>query len=481
MKKRTISTTLMICMLILASCQNTDKPADTSDAAADSPVDSTAQDIYADLPQGNFGGAEVVFANELESSSWAILMLDSETITGDVLDDAVYLRNRTVEERLGITIQVEEYKSGNELCKSVISNVMAGDDPYDVYDIPANLSAPLILEDYFVEVDTLGLDISKPWWNDTVMNSLTFNNACYSIAGDLSIMLWEASYGLIYNKDMASKLNLPDQYQLVRDGKFTLDSVHAAMKLAYQDNGNTVVDTEDTFGMTGNLRLMTYSMLAGGETLFSSDHERLPEFTGLTNRMAEMYDKIFDVYFANDSVFLANRMKFTDGSKNWHTLFTDGKALFYFEPIGANVKLRNADFDFGFLPMPKYDEAQENYITPILQFAHTMHVTKANDRIDMVGTVLENLAAESHKNVRSIYFEKVIEGKRAQDDGTLEMFEIIFDNQVMNSMTVYDWGGLAGKLNDSALAGTREIASAIASLTTKIQSDMQKTADYYGK
>ncbi|MBQ2707680.1 MAG: hypothetical protein IJF67_05390, partial [Clostridia bacterium] len=308
-----------------------------------------------------------------------------------------------------------------------------------------------------------------------------FNNACYSIAGDLSIMLWEASYGLIYNKDMASKLNLPDQYQLVRDGKFTLDSVHAAMKLAYQDNGNTVVDTEDTFGMTGNLRLMTYSMLAGGETLFSSDHEGLPEFTGLTNRMAEMYDKIFDVYFANDSVFLANRMKFTDGSKDWHTLFTDGKALFYFEPIGASVRLRNADFDFGFLPMPKYDEAQEHYITPILQFAHTMHVTKANDRIDMVGTVLENLAAESHKNVRSIYFEKVIEGKRAQDDGTLEMFEIIFDNQVMNSMTVYDWGGLAGKLNDSALAGTREIASAIASLTSKIQSDMQKTADYYGK
>lgn len=481
MKKRTISITLMICMLMLASCQDTDKPANTNDTATDSSVQATASDIYADLPQEDFGGTEVVFANELESSSWAILMLDSETITGDVLDDAVYLRNRTVEERLGITIRVEEYKSGDELCKSVISNVMAEDDPYDVYDIPANLSASLILGDYFVEVDTLSLNLSKPWWNDTIMDSLTFNNSCYSIAGDCSIMLWEASYCLIYNKDMASNLNLPDQYQLVRDGKFTLDSVYTAMKLAYQDNGNTVVDTEDTFGMTGNLRLMTYSMLAGGETLISSDNEGLPEFIGLTNRMAEMYDKIFDVYFANDAVFLANRMTFTDGSKNWHTLFTDGRALFYFEPIGANVKLRNVDFDFGFLPMPKYDETQENYITPILQYAHTMHVTKANNRIDMVGVVLENLAAESYKNVRSVYFEKVIEGKRAQDDGTLEMFEIIFDNQVMNPMTVYDWGGFAGKLNDSALAGTREIASAIASLTAKIQSDMQKTADYYGK
>ena len=64
-----------------------------------------------------------------------------------------------------------------------------------------------------------------------------------------------------------------------------------------------------------------------------------------------------------------------------------------------------------------------------------------------------------YKNVRSIYFETVIEGKRALDEESVEMFEIIFDNQVMNPMTIYGWGGFSNMLNSMALASNRSIAS----------------------
>ena len=480
MRKNGIISILLALCTILPACQSQKLPVDTAGADSDTTtVDDADNGLYANLPTGDYGETEFVFANETQSASWSILMLDCETITGDVLDNAVYHRNRTVEENLGITIKVVEYDHPDKLRDALVTNVMSGDDPYHVYDICANYTGALILQDYFVDVDVLELDISKPWWNKTVMDSLTFNDKCYSIAGDLSIMLWEASYCLIFNKDMAEKLGLPDQYQLVHDGKFTIDAVNEAMKLAYEDNGNTVVDTEDTFGMTGCNRLMTYSLISGGQSLMATDSDGLPVFDGVGDRMYEMYEKIFDVYFDNESVFIANRMKFNDASKSWHTLFTDGKALYYFEPIGANVKLRDSSFDFGFLPMPKYDESQENYITPILQFTHTMHVTKANSDIEMTGVVLENLAAESYRSVRSDYFEKVIEGKRSRDDGTIEMFDIIFDNQVMDPTTVFDWGGLAGALNDNAFNGTREISSKIASIENKIKTDIQKTTDYY--
>ena len=482
MKKTAVISILLAFCTFLPACQSVNETIETSEVVSDTTAKNDAENgLYADLPTGDYMNTEFVFANETQSSSWSILMLDCETITGDILDNAVYHRNRSVEEKLGIIIKVVEYDHPDKLRDALITNVMSGDDPYHVYDICANYSGALIVEDYFVDVDTLELNLEKPWWNDTVMDSLTFNDKCYSVAGDLSIMLWEASYCLIFNKDMAEKLNLPDQYQLVHDGKFTIDAVNEAMKLAYEDNGNTVVDSEDTFGMTGNNRLMTYSMISGGQSLMAADSDGLPVFEGVSDRMYEMYEKIFDVYFDNESVFIANRMKFNDASKNWHTLFTDGRALYYFEPIGANVKLRDASFDFGFLPIPKYDESQENYVTPILQFAHTMHVTKANPDIEMTGVVLENLAAESHKNVRPDYFEKVIEGKRARDDGTIEMFEIIFDNQVMDPTTVFDWGGLAGALNDTAFAGKREISSKIASIESKIKTDIQLTVEYYGE
>ena len=492
MKMKKIVCMCLISTMLLSfyACGKSEEKPDTTTAVqttanASSETQQTEEaepeqpDIYADLPTGNFENDEFVFANELQSSSWAYLSLNFDTVSGAVLDDAIYHRNRNVEERLNIKISVAEFSNSTELIGAAERNLMSGDDPYDVYDIPADSASSLILKDCFVSTDALGLNLSKPWWNETVMNSLTYGDTCYSIAGDLSIMLWEASYALIYNKDMAEQLNLPDQYQLVRDGKFTLDSLNEAMIIAYQDNGNSTVDTEDTFGMTGNLRLMAYSMIAGGEDFVAQDANGLPVFEGMTDRMLEMYEKIFDVYFDNDSVFLANTMAFKDSSKDWHSLFIDGKALFYFEPIGAHVKLRNVSFDFGFLPMPKFDESQEEYITPIIQFAHTMHITKANKTIDRIGIVLENLAAESYKNVRSIYFETVIEGKRALDEESVEMFEIIFDNQVMNPMTIYGWGGFSNMLNSMALAGNRSIASRAAAYASRTQADIQNTANYY--
>ena len=480
MKKLLTAILVLSMALSVCACQGDGYTGDNTEVVTDTTASVAEEDIYANLPTGDYTGEEFNFANETLCGGWAILMLDCEN-TGEVLDSAVYRRNRLVEENLGITIKVEEYGNGNTLANDIVRFVMSGDDPYDVYDICSNNVAALILEDYFVDTEALGINLDNPWWNDTVMDSLSFNGTCYSIAGDLSVMLWEASYGLMYNKDMAEKLGLPDQYQLVRDGEFTIDSVNTAMALAYEDNGNAVVDTEDTFGLAGNRRLMTYSMIAGGEMLIPIGEDGLPYFKSPSERFFEMYEKIFDVYFNNDAVFLANKLKFKDSSKTWGSIFWGGDALYYFEPIGSSKNLRDSKFDYGFLPLPKYDASQESYITPLLQYVHTMYVTKANADVEMIGVVLENLAAESHRIVRPAYFEKVLEGKRTKDDGSIEMLEIIFENQVMNPATVFDWGGLASAINDSAFGGNKAISSRIASITSMIQSDIQETVDYYSK
>lgn len=478
MKKLLCAILTLSMSLSLFACKGDGDTVNRDETVTDTDTSKQEDDIYADLPAGNYGDEEFIFANEVLSSAWAILMLDCEDAS-EVLDNAVYKRNRLVEDKLGIKIEVKEYDNSSRLSRAIVQNVMSGDDPYDVYDVCADSAGPLVLEDYFVDVDTLGLNMDKPWWNKTVMDSLTFNDTCYSIAGDLSIMLWEASYGLMYNKDMAEKLGLPDQYQLVRDGKFTIDSVYEAMAAAYKDNGNGEVDPEDTYGLTGNRRLMSYSMIAGGENLIPIDEDGMPEFIAPGERLIEMYEKIFDVYFGNEAVFLANRVQFKNSTKTWGSLFFDGNALYYFEPVGSSKNLRDVKFDYGFLPLPKYSEEQDGYITPILQYAHTMHVTKANDDIEMVGIVLENLAAISHKLVRPAYFEKVLESKRTRDDGSIEMLELIFENQVMNPTTVFNWGGFASVINDTAFGGFREVTSRIASITSMVQADIEATIEYY--
>lgn len=131
--------------------------------------------------------------------------------------------------------------------------------------------------------------------------------------------------------------------------------------------------------------------------------------------------------------------------------------------------------------MPKYDEAQEDYITPILQYAHTMYVTrsKSAEEVEMISAVLENLAAYSHQNIRSVYFDTVLEGKRTRDDGTVEMFEIIFSNQVFSPVCVYNWGKLPGVLTNNDMNRKEEIVSSIEAIRPAVIADIQKAVDFY--
>ena len=39
----------------------------------------------------------------------------------------------------------------------------------------------------------------------------------------------------------------------------------------------------------------------------------------------------------------------------------DSRCLFYFEMLGSYSQFRTMEDDFGIIPPPKYDEAQENY------------------------------------------------------------------------------------------------------------------------
>ena len=483
MKTARLPIAALLLTAMLASCGSTGTKADTTAAGTDSTTpEETTVDIYADLPEGDFGGREFVFANETESK-WAILMLDAEDLNGELINDAVYNRNRLVEDRLNVKIRCESNPNSYQLKSALVSNVMAGDDPYDVYDINSNLSSALILEDYFHEIDALKVDLSKPWWNENVMESLTFAGKTYSLASDASIMMWEASLCFMFNKTMSADLKLDDHYELVRSGKWTFDAAAKTMKLAARDlNGNTERETEDAWGLTANLRLMSYLLISGGETIVGTDKDGLPTFDGLTPAMTDKFEKIYNVFFDSDDVFISARGQvWKEAGKGWHNVFTDGTALYFFEPIGSSMELRDAKFDWGFLPLPKYNEAQEEYITPIIHFTHVMHVSKCRENTEMIGTVLTHLAAESKKTVRPAYFDHIIEGKRVQDDDTIEMFDIIFGNQVMNPACIYDWGGVCGTLNNAGQNRQPEIASQMAAALPGIKAAIQDTIDFYSK
>ena len=90
--------------------------------------------------------------------------------------------------------------------------------------------------------------------------------------------------------------------------------------------------------------------------------------------------------------------------------------------------------EYGILPLPKYDEKQERYITPVDATA-SMFAIPVNTRIDVktasperTGAILEYMASQSEKTVLPTYLESVVQSRCSNETDMLNMIEIIKDS-----------------------------------------------------
>ena len=117
--KRIISIFLLLAMLIpLSACGGDEDKKNVADTA-EKTADTTVSDIYYepdDLPENlNFDGAVVnilVVRNGKEEFS-------VEDLNSEVVNDSIYNRERFVEERLGVEINVVAGNTGDELEKQM--------------------------------------------------------------------------------------------------------------------------------------------------------------------------------------------------------------------------------------------------------------------------------------------------------------------------------------------------------------------------
>ena len=88
--------------------------------------------------------------------------------------------------------------------------------------------------------------------------------------------------------------------------------------------------------------------------------------------------------------------------------------------------------DFGILPMPKYDETQENYTSFLHGAAGVFCVPITNNNEDKSGRIAEDLARYSHDTVKPAYIDVLIKSKIGRDADSARMIDIIHQNVVVD-------------------------------------------------
>lgn len=162
--------TLFLVAAMTACAGNTDAGDPSVTNAPGGASDTTAavtEDPYK-LPEADFGGAEVKFL--VTQENWGYWHIDEAESTGDVLSDAVYKRNRAVEEALGVVI-VEQSEHYSTSYTTAANAILAGEDAFDAMTLFSSQIMTAATEQQLLDVSGLdGLELDRVWWNKNAID-----------------------------------------------------------------------------------------------------------------------------------------------------------------------------------------------------------------------------------------------------------------------------------------------------------------------
>ncbi len=430
--KRTISFALA-CLLLAGtlSCGGESGTTDTTSESDTTPAETTADSLALTVEKADFGGYTVNYLTvDLYSEHFNICI---ETENGDTLNDAGYKREQAVSELLNVNFSSHEVATIDDVTPALNAAVMANTNEFD-YVLPhahkglnGVASEGLLLDLHKLE----DVNFEAPWWNQSIQENLNINGKCYLLSGDMFIT-WQGMMVWLFNKDLQKDLNIDeDLYDLVWDGKWTVDKLMSLSKGVYSDlDGDTVVSANDRYGILYNVGEQSAFMYACDQRVTEFNDEGIPELNLGTERMITITEKYYDLIWSPDT-WRETAYSTTYASSSYREILVGGRSLFtYFDLGGLYGDLRTFEFDFGILPLPMLDENQDGY--KVFCGGGLLGVPSDCSNLERTGKVLEALGYYSYEYMRPAYFDVVLENKVLRDEDSYNIIEMMHESKTFD-------------------------------------------------
>lgn len=454
--KKVISNTAGILLIavilsgVLVSCSGNDAPPALSETVAETKAVETQDENLRknakdNLPELDFGGKEMRFLHRGSAPNLGDpdlrLEIDAEE-SGEVVNTALHDRKLSVENRLNIGVKIltadEGIDSGAAMNKLIRASVTAGSDDYDILLNHMSQATPLASEGLLYNLNTFKyLDFAQPWWSESFADAAQIYDQLYFAAGDISLCKLQSTYVFYYNKDMYASYFTDSLYDTIKSGSWTLDKLGELCGSVYSDlNGNGVTDIDDLYGYVAQSGNYIDSLVGGSNVILSRrDSEGLPYL--VYNKEEHTFDfleKIISILHHGQLAW------YTPSNTDVSVLVTKLKnetGLFASGRFASADSYRDMESDFGIVPVPKFDEAQEKYTNWIHNAFSTVSVPVTCSDIDAAAATIEAMCAEGYRSVVPAYYETALKVKYSRDDETSQMLDMISDSVVFDFAFIY--------------------------------------------
>ena len=393
-----------------------------------------------DLPEIDFGGSKFNILY-LEWGTYTDYYWADEDI-GEVMNDSLYRRETETEERFNVQIEKIPTAFGT-LMATMGKSVKAGSHDYDMalthyfYELTSLIGQNIIMDWNNIPY----LNFAKPWWSskNAANEELSLDGKMFLVTSDFIIPDPIITF---FNKDLCKNLGFEYPYQLVRDGKWTYDKMHELAKAAGKDlDGDGLMTDADQYGLVTQLDWYFNSVptSAGIKYAAADESGRLV----FTNAIEKLHNALITVdALVNDDTCTFTYRNDTIGLDQYISALplSTGRVLFHWDPLFRALYYRSIEFDYGILPWPKLDEAQDRYY----HFSHNgfMVLPQTIPNLDKSGIIIESLSALSYKYCIPAYYDVLMGVKLTRDLDSVEMLDLVYETCVSDPGRNYSEGGV---------------------------------------
>ncbi len=489
--KRAISAILLLSMLTaLPACGGSGSPSDTTAASNDTTTAApvTTESQTPELPATDMKGRTFTILTQGWASYAPLAITDIvvEEMSGEIMDDTAFKRLSDISDRYNVTIaEVNDPRGQDDGLSKLNQSVMAGDNEYDLAIMRSLHFNSLITSGNLVEMSQLPyFSPEKAYYDTASYEQLAIGGKHYGIVSNVTTNPYLLIFCTYFNKVMAEDYKVGDIYETVRSGKWTLDTLFDISKNVSADiNSDGSYTVDDRYGLIYIIDSPEGLLGSIGVNIAETDKsgEILPTYKGET-AMTKL-QKLFDL-LADETVSFNLHARCEQSRINEREvgMFKDGLALFDIAGIYYAPQFRDMKDDYGILPMPKYDESQESYLSPL--FSNVFPITvvpQSTANLEETGILLEELSYQGYTKLLPALYDTVLTGKCARDADSVEMLDMIFGNTVYDIGMIYDFGGIRSELRNIFKKLDGSFASTFASLESKVNENIAKLTDAVGE
>ena len=476
MKKRILSLFLLSALIISTGCAETandPKMTETSDSQTTTTAPMEEEYVF---PRWEGKEFRVLNADDIYSMHAKI---DPGESNGDKLNDAEYDRCRTLEDKTGITFVETNKGVDADVISEAKKAVNSGDDIYDVIFVPARDLNTLSSAGHLNNLlDLDGLKLDREWWLSSYNDQNIVNGKLWTAASYSQLMIIDSVWSIYYNETIGEKLGLDLPYQIVRDGKWTIDVIGTYMKAAASLNGDDSfawnAEGHSVYGIA--MGSPVHFVTCAGERTIESENGKLV-FTSGTERYYNVISKVVNTFTQNNgSVFyIINGNPTDDQPGHYVYAFEHERALMMLAEVAKTNRMRDKNYSFGLLPLPKYDENQENYIGKPCYGNPCLSIPITVSEPDKVAEISDALAYLSYKDVWGVFRNVTLEQKNLRNDDSIEMLDILINSIVPDLPTIYSVGkDFETAVKNAIIKGSDSVASIVASNESTIKATLDK-------